>query len=384
MSAVLGATVVYDQTVADAFGSPAGNTAVAQAQAALVAAGATTTSGPVLLDSHATTSGPGDPGTTTDNVLDHAVTNVTTTDTFGPATILVGPNQSQSFFVQAGTENINQNTGTSFYINVETQETVTNFAHYQLTGQIAVPGFSLTLPTPTQTTTTLSCSPNPASVGQEVTCTATVSPTPTGGTVSFTDDGNPNLGCTSVPVNTITGQAVCDPTYPSPGTHRITATYSGALFAFDSSTSHPVTATVNSVPPTSVSLDSSANPSTTGQEVVYVAAVSPVPDGGTISFFDGRSAIAGCSSVPVSTTTGRASCDPTYPSAATHSISATYSGDQDFSPSSSPPLSQVIDVPGSTTVPPTPASPAPHLPATVPPTPASTPPHPPWTSVLGN
>ena len=39
-------------------------------------------------------------------------TTVTTTQTFGPATILIGDDQSQSLFVEAGTEDINTNTDT--------------------------------------------------------------------------------------------------------------------------------------------------------------------------------------------------------------------------------------------------------------------------------
>ncbi|MBL8662449.1 MAG: hypothetical protein JNM29_06455, partial [Candidatus Odyssella sp.] len=49
--------------------------------------------------------------------LDHASTTVTTTTTFGPATILIGPDQSQTFFVAAGTTNVNTNTHFArFYI----------------------------------------------------------------------------------------------------------------------------------------------------------------------------------------------------------------------------------------------------------------------------
>ncbi len=44
-------------------------------------------------------------------------TSVTTTTTFGPATILIGPDQSQTFFVAAGTLNINTNTHTQSFFN---------------------------------------------------------------------------------------------------------------------------------------------------------------------------------------------------------------------------------------------------------------------------
>ncbi len=50
--------------------------------------------------------------------------------------------------------------------------------------------------TVTSTTTAVSSSPSDSvAVGQQVTYTATVSPTPNGGTVSFSDGGTPLLNC---------------------------------------------------------------------------------------------------------------------------------------------------------------------------------------------
>jgi hypothetical protein len=45
----------------------------------------------------------------------HFETSVTTTTTIGPATILIGENQSQTYFVPAGTQNINTNTHTESF-----------------------------------------------------------------------------------------------------------------------------------------------------------------------------------------------------------------------------------------------------------------------------
>ncbi|MGB9483430.1 MAG: Ig-like domain-containing protein [Candidatus Dormiibacterota bacterium] len=77
------------------------------------------------------------------------------------------------------------------------------------------------------TTTTLQSSHNPATVGQAVTYTATVSPTPnpSGGTVDFADAGTTISGCGSVTLSG--GTAACTATYATPDTHQITATYSG-------------------------------------------------------------------------------------------------------------------------------------------------------------
>lgn len=62
--------------------------------------------------------------------LNHTETSVTTQTTIGPATILIGEEQSQTFFVAAGTININVNTHTESFID----RTTTNSNTYQVTG----------------------------------------------------------------------------------------------------------------------------------------------------------------------------------------------------------------------------------------------------------
>jgi hypothetical protein len=76
------------------------------------------------------------------------------------------------------------------------------------------------------TTTTLSSS-NPSTTGGRVTYTATVSPTPDGGTASFTDNATTLSGCGVVAVNTSTGRASCTTGYSAAGSHSIAASYSG-------------------------------------------------------------------------------------------------------------------------------------------------------------
>jgi hypothetical protein len=58
-----------------------------------------------------------------------------------------------------------------------------------------------------------------------VTYTATVSP-PGGGSVTFKDGGTPINGCTARSLNS-SGQATCQVTYGTTGSHAITAVYSG-------------------------------------------------------------------------------------------------------------------------------------------------------------
>jgi Bacterial Ig-like domain (group 3) len=80
---------------------------------------------------------------------------------------------------------------------------------------------------PTSTTTTVQGTPSPSLVGQSVTQTATVSPTPDGGTVAFSDNGSNMAGCDAAVVNTATGMATCTTGFGAPGGHAIVARYSG-------------------------------------------------------------------------------------------------------------------------------------------------------------
>jgi hypothetical protein len=86
-------------------------------------------------------------------------------------------------------------------------------------------------PAASQTTTTLGSSAGHVPVGTGVSLTATVAPTPDGGTVTFTDGGAPISGCSGMPVAVATGgQAVCHIAFVSAGTHNLAASYSGDPF----------------------------------------------------------------------------------------------------------------------------------------------------------
>jgi hypothetical protein len=76
------------------------------------------------------------------------------------------------------------------------------------------------------TTTTVASSANPSIQGQTVTYTATVSPAG-GGSVTFNDGGaTPITGCKARSLDS-NGQATCQVTYTTTGSHAITAVYSG-------------------------------------------------------------------------------------------------------------------------------------------------------------
>jgi hypothetical protein len=102
-----------------------------------------------------------------------------------------------------------------------------------------------TVPAHVATTTSLSMSPNPATVGEQVTFTATVSPTPSGGSVTFVSNGAELSDCAQVAV--VGGKATCTATYYRGGERAVQAFFSGNG-RFLSSSSPLATETVN-LPP---------------------------------------------------------------------------------------------------------------------------------------
>lgn len=190
--------------------------------------------------------------------------------------------------------------------------------------------------------TALTSVPNPSTFGQAVTLTATITAAPPGsgtptGSVEFFD-GIVSLGTApltggvgSIQVSTLTA-----------GSHSLTAVYSGDS-GFGVSTSPSVTQVVNKAA-TSTTLDSALNPSVFGQTVALTATVTTVAPGmgtpvGSVQFFDGIVSLgtvalngAGMATLQISTLTG-----------GTHSITAQYLDSANFSTSTSPVLSQVVN-----------------------------------------
>ena len=190
------------------------------------------------------------------------------------------------------------------------------------------------------TTTTLSSQTNPSKIGQAVTYTATLNTTTATGTIEFKDAGAAITGCTAVALTS--GRATCSvASYTTAASHWITASYSGDN-NYLTSTFSGLTQTVNKAP-TNTTLVSSATPSTVGQAVTYTATVSPAMTTGTIEFKEAGTAIPGCNTQTISANS--ATCTvANYPSAAWYRITATYSGDSNYSASTSPVLTQVVNV----------------------------------------
>jgi len=196
-------------------------------------------------------------------------------------------------------------------------------------------------PSLTATTTVLSASPNPATSGQQVTLTATVSPTPTGsptGTVSFYN-GSTLLGTATVNAS---GVATMTTSSLPVGNNSISATYSGNT-SFATSTSSTLTENITGAGLTSTTtvLVASPNPATSGQQVTLTATVSPTPTGsptGTVSFYNG-STLLGTATVNGS---GVATLNSANFSTGTAIITAVYSGNATFATSTSASLNLTV------------------------------------------
>jgi hypothetical protein len=173
-----------------------------------------------------------------------------------------------------------------------------------------------------------------------VTFTATVSPAPPDGeTVTFYN-GVSSIGTGT----TASGVATLSTSTLPAGSDSITATYAGDT-NYATSTSSPLTQTVNQAS-TTTTLTSLLNPSIAGQAVTFTATVSPtVPDGETVTFYNGVSSIG-----TGTTSGGQATLTTSSLPSGSDSITATYAGDSNYLTSTSSPLAQKVKIATTTTL----------------------------------
>ncbi len=200
----------------------------------------------------------------------------------------------------------------------------------------------------TATTTTLASSANRSKVNQSVTFTATVSGSggaPTG-TVTFNDLSTASTIGTAT-ISTVGGQqqATVTTSFPAVSTHNIQATYNGDS-TFAGSTSNTVSQMVLATIGSTTTLTSSPNPSAVGQAVTFTATVKPASGSltptGTVTFKDngttiGTGTLSSIGGVQTATFTTSAL------TAGSHPITAVYSGDTNFSASTSAVLVQNVN-----------------------------------------
>jgi hypothetical protein len=234
----------------------------------------------------------------------------------------------------------------SFTVNSDTQITAVSPAAAAGTIDITVTSPDGSSPTTiadqftynkVSTTTSLSASPNPANYGQTVTLTATVSPSAATANVSFFD------GATLLGTATLSGgTATFSSSTFSVNSHSLTAVY-GSDNTYAGSTSSTTTLTINQAS-TTTSLTASPNPSSFGQTVTLTATVSPSTATGTVSFFDGATLLG-----TATLSSGAATFSSSAFSVSSHSLTATYAGDSNFTSSMSSTTTLVVNKASTTT-----------------------------------
>lgn len=200
---------------------------------------------------------------------------------------------------------------------------------------------------PIATTTAVASSVNPAIAGQAVTFTATIQPgagNSATGTVTFMD-GSTTLGTATVASNS----AQLSVSTLALGTHSITAVYGGSS-TFAGSTSSALTETVNQSS-TTTALVSNLNPATFGQAIPFVATVQTASGGaatGTVTFYDGSSTLGTATVTNNNSQHNVAMLTFAGMLGGTHSITAAYSGDANYTASTSSALTETVTPASST------------------------------------
>ncbi|OWK37763.1 Ig-like domain repeat protein [Fimbriiglobus ruber] len=205
----------------------------------------------------------------------------------------------------------------------------------------------------TATTTTVTSTPaSPIAAGTPITFTATVSGSPSVGTVTFY--AGPNLtDPIGSPVNVVNGTATTSADANLPvGDDTITAVYSGGTGFTPSQGTESVTVTGTTTTVTS----SPVSPVTSGTPVTFTASVSGSPSVGTVTFYAGPGLTNPIGS-PVNVVNGTAtSAADTSLAAGADTVTAVYSGGTGF-PGSQGTESVTVNTATTTTVTSSPVSP---------------------------
>lgn len=195
-------------------------------------------------------------------------------------------------------------------------------------------------------TTALQVDVNPAEVGDTVTCTVTVAPV---APATLAPTGTVDIYDGAVLLETCTLAAgTCSYATDSltPGSHDMTASYSGDANYTASTTTATLTMVIRDA--VTVAILSSGSPTLYGEPItldVTVTSGSGTPTGNVTIYHDGVA--YGTGTLDGS---GHASIPVTTLDVGTHGVFATYSGDASFSPGNSAPVSQTITQASTTTV----------------------------------
>ncbi len=188
-------------------------------------------------------------------------------------------------------------------------------------------------------TTMLESSPGAPTTNQRVTLSARVEGglSSATGTVEFQDNGVPIPGCSAVSLSG--GLALCRVGFAAAQSpeHLVAVFSPGEGVNLKGSTSAPRELTVG-VGPTATALSISGPTPSVGESVSYTAIVTPTNSGasspsGSVEFLDDGAPISSCSQQPLGASS--AGCQLSYSAPGAHTITARYSGDENFAGSAS-------------------------------------------------
>lgn len=196
------------------------------------------------------------------------------------------------------------------------------------------------------TSTTVAVTPSGVTLGSPVSITVTVSDTTTGktstaptGSVTITDtpaDGSKTTlggGARSLSNGSVTLSNVI---LQGAGAHAISATYAGILHSFLAS-ANSTRVTVKAIP--TITLATNTNPILITNAITFTATVASTPTTptGNVIFYDGTTALG-----TVALTNGVAAFTTSSLAAATHSITATYLGNMNFTSVTSSTIAELV------------------------------------------
>jgi hypothetical protein len=173
------------------------------------------------------------------------------------------------------------------------------------------------------TATTVASNYNPAGGHDNITFTATTTPSPDGGTVQFDVNGAPVTSCSSQPLTG--GVSTCQVNTLVPGNYAVTAVYSGdTSYLTSTSTAFPEVVLRNS----KVSVSTKTGVAKRGQVVHFVGRVAAKYGSGTLFFSNNGKIIPGCGRVKLKF--GVAVCSEKNFSVGRHNVSVGFSGNSHF------------------------------------------------------
>jgi hypothetical protein len=264
----------------------------------------------------------------------------------GPVTVNVTA-PSGSTYVLDGASPVGIPSNGQIQVSAAGQHDITVTDH---SGDTASQSFAIST---SQSETSLVSYDNPALVGEDFDVGATVSAASSGagsptGSVEFLDDGVPVASCGGSGGEGLdSGEAFCLFDYSNPGTHQITAVYSGDS-SFSGSDSSVLSQDVIALD-TTTTLTSSKNPSAVGKSVKFKAKVASSTPGygtpnGNVEFLNGTTPVAACGGVNGESLAGSglATCTVTLAKAGVYPVTAIYLGSDAFVESTSSVFSEIV------------------------------------------